>query len=122
VTYPLFRASLLAISAVWDAQWAYATAYRNDVVKVPIDFAPGVPAFRIDSAPLVPIDPTFPRSAFQVPWIVYLSEQRAAGLNLTSEILTERTADGGLLMSATTERLDPIIPSTCGARAFSPRR
>ena len=26
VTYPLFKAAVLAISAAWDAQWAYAQA------------------------------------------------------------------------------------------------
>lgn len=110
VTYPLFKGALLAISAVWDAQWSYAQACRNDFVSVPIDFGPGVPAFRIDSAIPVPLDPTFPKSIFHVPWIIYLSAQRAAGLKVAPEILTERTADGGLLMSATTERLDPTNP------------
>lgn len=32
------------------------------------------------------------------------------GLKLAPEILTERTPDGGLLMSATTDRLDPTNP------------
>lgn len=36
--------------------------------------------------------------------------ERADGLTLAREILTERTPDGGLLMSATTERLDPMNP------------
>jgi hypothetical protein len=110
VKYSLFKAALLAISAAWDAQWACAQAFRNDVVKVPIDFGPGVPAFRIDSAPQVPLDPTFPNSIFHVPWIVYLSAQHAAGLNLTPEILIERTSNGGVLMSATSDRLDPTNP------------
>ena len=110
VEYPLFKAALLAISAVWDAQWAYAQADRYDVVKVPIDFGPGVPAFRIDSAPQVPLDPIFPKSIFHVPWIIYLSAQHAAGVSLAREILTEPTPDGGLLMSATKERLDPTNP------------
>ena len=110
VTYPLFKAALLAISAPWNAQWACAQAFRNDVVKVPIDFAPGVPAFRIDSPIQVPLDPSFPKSIFHVPWIVYLSPERAAGIASTREILTEAMPDGGLLMSATTERLDPNNP------------
>jgi hypothetical protein len=110
VTYPLFKAALLAISAAWDGQWAYAKAYPNEVVKVPIDFAPGVPAFRIDTATQVPLDPTFPASIFHVPWIVYLSAERAAGVTVAREILTERRPDGGLLMSATTDRLDPTNP------------
>jgi hypothetical protein len=110
VTYPLFKAALLAIIAPWDAPWACAQAFRSDAVMVPIDFGPGVPAFRVDSAPKVPLDPTFPKSVFHVPWIGYLSAHLAAGLRLSSEILTERTPDGGLLMSAYTERLDPTNP------------
>jgi hypothetical protein len=110
VTCLLFKKALQAISMAWDAQWSYAQAIRNDVVKVPINFAPGVPAFRMDSAPPVPIDPTFPKSAFHVPWIIYLSAKRSSGVTLAPEIMTEHTPDGGLLMSATTERLDPMNP------------
>jgi hypothetical protein len=110
VTYPLFKAAQLAITATWDAQWSYAQAIRNDVVKVPVNLAPGVPGLRIDMAAQVPSDPSFPKSVFHVPWIIYLSAQRAAGVTLAKEILTERTPDGGLLMSATTERLDPTNP------------
>jgi hypothetical protein len=72
VTYPLFKAALLAISAAWDVQWACAQAFRLGAARVPIDFAPGVPAFRIDSVVQVPLDPTFPKSIFHAPWIVYL--------------------------------------------------
>jgi hypothetical protein len=108
VTYPMFKAALLAASATWDAHLSYACASRNDTVSVPIDIAPGVPAFRIDGATLAPLDPTFPVSVFRVPWIAYVSAERADGLTLAREILTERTPDGGLLMSATTERLDPM--------------
>lgn len=110
VTYPLFKAALLAISATWNVQWACAHAYRNEVVTVPIDFAPGVPAFRMETAIQVPLDPTFPVSIYYVPWIVYLSAERAAGVMLAPEIFTERMLDGGLLMTATTERLDPMNP------------
>lgn len=110
VTYPRFKGALLAMSALWDAQWAYAHAVRQDMVKVPVAFASGVPAFRIESSPPAPLDPTFPKSIFHVPWIIYLSAQHAAGLKLTPDILTERTPDGGALMSATTDRLDPTNP------------
>ena len=110
VTYPLFKAALLVTSAAWDAQWADASAYRNEFVRVPMDLAPGVPAFRIESASPVPIDPTFPKSMFHVPWIIYLSAKHAAGVRVAREILTERMPDGGLLMSATTDRLDPMNP------------
>jgi hypothetical protein len=111
VTYPRFRAALLAICRAWDAQWAAAQACRSEFVKTPMDFGPGVPAFKIETATQVPIDPTFPRSALFIPWIAYLSAKRAAGVALAPEILTERTPDDGLLMSATTERLDPTNPA-----------
>jgi hypothetical protein len=42
-----------------------------------------------------------------MPWVSYLSAERAASLPPLPELITERTADGGLLMSATTERFDP---------------
>jgi hypothetical protein len=70
----------------------------------------GVQAFRIESVRQVPSDSSFPKSVFQIPWLGYLSAPLTAGLKLSPEILAERTADGGLLMSATTERLDPANP------------
>ncbi len=106
VTYPLFKAALLAINTIWHAPWVCAPAFRLDTVEVPIQIG-NLKATRIDSATAVPSDPTFPYSIFHIPWIAYLSAELAAGLRLTSEILTERTADGGLLMSVTTERFDP---------------
>ncbi len=109
VTYPLFKAALLAINSIWKAPWACAQAFRSGTVAVPIDFG-GVQATRIDGVIEVPSDPSFPYSIFHVPWIGYLSEQLAHGITLTPEILTERTPDGGLLMIAAQERLDPANP------------
>jgi hypothetical protein len=106
VTYPLFKAALLAINAIWKAPWACAQARRSGIVRVPIDLG-GVQASRIDSVPLATDGPAFPKSIFQIPWIAYLSAELANGLKLAPEILTERTPDGGVLMSATTERFDP---------------
>jgi hypothetical protein len=71
---------------------------------------PGFVATRIDSVAPVPLDPTFPQSVFHIPWIAYLSAEHAADVALTPDILTERTPDGGLLISATTDRLDPDNP------------
>jgi len=110
VTYPLFKAALLAINAIWQAPWACAQAFRSGAVAVPMDFG-GVQAKRIESVTQVPIDPTFPDTIFHIPWIAYLSAELASGVELTREILTERTRDGGLLMTATTERLDPTNPA-----------
>jgi hypothetical protein len=111
VTYPLFKTVLLAVNAVWRAPWACAQAFRSGTVSVPnVEVAPGVIGTRIDSVAPLPLDPTFPYSIFHIPWIAYLSAEHAAGVTLPLDILTERTPDGGLLMSAATDRLDPDKP------------
>jgi hypothetical protein len=107
ITYPLFKAALLAINAIWQAPWACAQAFRSGATLVPTTEFGGVPGYRIDSITQAPGDPGFPYSIFHIPWIAYLSPELAAGLKVTSEILTERTPDGGLLLNATTERFDP---------------
>jgi len=71
---------------------------------------PGLVGTRIDSVARLPLDPTFPYSIYHIPWIGYLSAEHAAGVSLTRDIVTKRTPDGGLLMSAATDRLDPDNP------------
>jgi hypothetical protein len=110
VTYPLFKAALLAINAVWRAPWACAQAFGPGTIAVRREIAPGVEGKRIEIVTQLPLDPTFPYSAFHIPWIAYLSADHAAGVTLTRDILTERTPDGGLLISAATGRLDPDNP------------
>jgi hypothetical protein len=106
VTYPIFKSALLAISASWPSPWAYAYVRRVGHVAVPIEVgSDGAQAFRIDSPRQVPSDISFPNSVHP-PWLAHLSVTLAAGLKLAPEIPTERTPDGGLLISATTERLD----------------
>lgn len=91
VTYPLFKAELLAINAIWPPAWACAYAFRVEYHKVP----------------LFPGAPLFPYSRFHIPWIAYLSAPLVVHLSVSPEVLTERTRDGGLLMIATEDRLDP---------------
>ena len=111
VTYPLYRAAVLAINAVWRAPWVCAEAFRSGAISVPnVEIVPGLIGTRFDSVERVPLDPTFPYSVFHIPWIVYLAAEYAAGVALPRDILAERTPDGGLLMSATTQRLDPDNP------------
>jgi hypothetical protein len=111
VTYPLFKAALLAINAVWRAPWDCAVAFRPGAISVPgVEIVSGMIGTRIVSVESVPLDPTFPYSLIHIPWIAYLSPEYAADIALPGDILTERTPGGGLLMSATTERLDPDNP------------
>lgn len=107
MTYPLFRAALLAINAIWQQPWACAQAFRSRTVKVPYGTGGG---YSLESLPMISADPTFPESIFHIPWFAYLSAPLPAGVKLPPEIQTETMADGGLLMTATEERLDPDIP------------
>jgi hypothetical protein len=94
VTYPIFKSALLAINANWPPRWACAYAFRVDYYEEPL----------IAGAPL------FPYSLFHITWIAYLSAPLAVGLGLPLEISTDRTPDGGVLMTATKDRLDPTNP------------
>jgi hypothetical protein len=108
VTYRLYKAALLAINAIWPAPWACAYAFGPGTVKAQI--VPGLRGTVLKHVTQLPLDPTFPYSIFHIPWIAYLSAEHADGIALTRDILTERTPDGGLLMSTTTDRLDPDNP------------
>jgi hypothetical protein len=94
VTYPLFKAALLVINSIWSPTWTNACAFEMDY----------------ENEPLIPGMPLFPYSRFHIPWLAYLSAPLADGADLPAEILTERTPDGGLLMIAAEERLDPTNP------------
>jgi hypothetical protein len=105
ISYPRFKAALLAINAAWHPQYAFAYAHRVGSVLVPFKLG-SLEAHQVKGVPQVPGDPTFPDD-FYIPWLLYLSVPFAAGLKVTSEIQTERTPDGGSLMTAAEDRLDP---------------
>jgi len=92
VTYPVFKATLLAINSIWPQAWSCAYAFKMDY----------------DRKPLLPDEPLFPYSVFHLPWLAYLSAPLAAGLTVPPEIAIERTPDGGYLLIACDKRLDPI--------------
>lgn len=110
VKYAVFKAALHAINAIWPPAWACAYAFRSDFIKVPEDYGAGVQGYRLQSLPPVPSDPTFPYSPFHITWLAYLSAPLAADVKLLPEIKTERTPDGGLLMIAAEQRLEPTDP------------
>ncbi len=90
VTYPIFKSALLTMLEIWPAPWANvrASIWGQD-------------------PPTPPGEPPFPKSGYQMPWMSYLCAERAAQIKLPDMILTERTADGGLLMIAAETRFDP---------------
>ena len=94
VKYPLFRAALLAINAIWQQPWACVQAFRLDY----------------DKAPLYPGAALFPYSLYHIPWIAYLGPSLRDGIVSSPDIKTESTLDGGILMVAAEDRLDPSNP------------
>ncbi len=94
VTYPLFRAALLAINAIWQQPWACVQAFR----------------LHYDRTPLYPGAALFPYSRFHIPWIAYLGPSLLTGALASPDLKAERTPNGGLLMTATEDRLDPTNP------------
>jgi hypothetical protein len=94
VTYPMFKAAMVAINAIWPPSRVCAYAFRMDYDKVP----------------LFPGAALFPYSRFHIPWLAYLLTPLAARVELPAEIKTERTPDDGLLMIAADERLEPTDP------------
>lgn len=95
VTYPIFKNALLAINAIWPPLWACACAFKVGYYKTSL--APGAPLF--------------PYTRFHIPWMGYLPASPTKRFVLPPpEIVTERTPDGGLLMIATEDRLDPTNP------------
>lgn len=90
ITYRLYKPALLTIIAHWPAPWACAicSSWGERPAQASGDLS-------------------FPYSQYQMPWIGYLNAERAKGLAVPAVLQSERTPDGGLLMSAATERLDP---------------
>jgi len=93
INFSFYRDALLDGVSIWPADWA----------NVRCSLLGAYPAEAC-------VDPTFPYSHYQMPWMSYLSAERAAKVSVPAGIVTERTPDGGLLMIAAETRLDPQNP------------
>ena len=93
IRYPLFKGALLAIIENWPAPWAKVQVFKSEQEHVPFGLGPAVEV----------------RTKWEqrLTWLGYLSAERAAGLTLPPDLHTELTPDGGLLMIAAEQRLDP---------------
>jgi hypothetical protein len=94
VTYPIFKAALLALIAAWPCAWANACAFKMDYWEA--SDAPG--------------EEPMPSSIYHLSWMAYLSAERSAKLTPPAGVTWERTPDGGLLLIAAEERFDPTNP------------
>jgi hypothetical protein len=103
VNFSFYRDALVDGVSIWPADWANVrcSLWGADPAEASCD-------------------PTFPYSHYQMPWMSYLSAERAAKVKAPAGIVTERTPDGGLLMIAAETRLDPQNPEHMkGSRAIA---
>jgi hypothetical protein len=95
VAYPLFKSILLTIVSCWDVD--YANASCRDLWGSPM----GVRSFCNPS------------------WMVYLSAQLTQRIVVPSDVIVERTPDGGILMIAAEETFNVNNPDhMSGARSI----
>lgn len=79
VAYPMFKAILKSIVSAWDV--SYAQAYSSELQGL---WGEEVPFYKLS-------------------WMTYLSPSRAAQIEPPTDVIVERTEDGGLLMIAAEE-------------------
>jgi len=102
VSYPEFKKAFQAISANWPCPWASLGAFPVMQLKGSLEISHAFPW----------------RPIFGMAWMAYLSAERAAGLAVPHELIAERQSDGGLLLVATEEPLDPHSPQHAKACAL----
>lgn len=91
VTYDIIHLALKVMIDIWLPDWASAPIH----------------GWNMAAGALPPAYEALWDNPLLVPWMAYLSAPFATGLQLPPEIQTEHLEDGGLIMIATTDRLDP---------------
>jgi hypothetical protein len=86
ISYPVFKSVLLAIVSPWDVD--YAKVYSRDLAQLWTDG----------------------HRFCDLSWIVYLSEPLVRRIKIPTDVVRERTHDGGLLMIAAEETFDVANP------------
>ena len=97
IRYPEMKALISVIAANWKAPWVNAGISCADIT--PLDVASNDLFFASPNG--------WERRPYGRPWVSYLSAERTVGLRIPSVLTSERTPDGGLLLSAVTEQFDP---------------
>lgn len=94
LSYGAFGAALIGLASAWPCPWINACAFLTNYWRK--STAIGQPPARF--------------SRFQLAWMSYLSAPLAAGLVVPPELASEPGPNGGLILSAVTERFDPTNP------------
>jgi len=97
--YPVFKSMLLLIAQIWPSDWVNAAAFQSFYVGEPS--SAGAEVIRL---------PSRPYSHFNMPWMTYLSPPVAAQYQPPAGILAEPAPDGGLVLIACEETLNPAKP------------
>ena len=90
-SYDVFHTALKVIVSIWRPGWACARAHGWNREAGPMPSAYEA----LYDGPLL------------IPWMAYLPRPLADGLRAPADIRVERLEDGGLIMIATPDRLDP---------------
>ena len=97
VRYPEMRALIWAFASSWGAPWV------NGGIK-----DSGIGSYEEMARDSFFSSPNGPqRRPYGRPWVSYLSAERAIGLVIPSSLVSERTPDGGILISATKDQFNP---------------
>ena len=96
IRYPEMKALVWAVASSWGAPWVNSGV--QDSGLGPFEEMAKDPFFASPNGPQ--------RRPYGRPWVGYLSAERAAGLVTPASLVSERTPDGGILISATTEQFD----------------
>jgi hypothetical protein len=86
ISYPVFKSVLLAIVSSWNVD--YAVVYSHDLAQLWTDGHPFC----------------------DLSWMVYLSEALVRRIKIPTDVVLERTHDGGVLMIAAEETFDTASP------------
>jgi len=96
ITYPILGGAFRVMTSIWPTPWARLSGLTTEYEERPgvfggITIGTGsVETFRHD-----------------ITWMGYLSAERAPGFEPPADLISERTADGGLLLISAEERPDP---------------
>jgi hypothetical protein len=91
ITYPILGGAFRVMTSIWPTPWAKLSGSAAEYEERPgIVGTTRVETFRHD-----------------ITWMGYLSAELAPGFEPPADLISERTADGGLLMISAEERPDP---------------
>jgi hypothetical protein len=92
VTYSIYKSAFDILGSIWPCPWLEAHLFASS------------------PSSLIGRSQSSPRTDTVFPWILYLSAPLAAGCPIPTELIRDPTPGGGVILSATQDRLDRDNP------------